>query len=298
MEITVAHIAGGAFIGVLIGVLTGVFGVGGGFMLTPLLMICLGTPAKIAVGTGLAAILVNSGYGLYSRRNSGTVDVKLSFVISFGALIGVIVGSKLLTILSNAPEIVVFGREQNTVEYLLLVAFLVMLVWIAGYLFYDHRRHNGKAPAVRVGVFSRYNIPPSTSFSSLEKPVLSIPVLIIFGFFVGILTGVMGVGGGVILLPALVYLVGQRTVKAAGTSLLIVFISSFAAVIKKGLSGDISLTLLLVLLAGSLVGTMVGTRWGLRFEGPKIRWNFIYVVILAAVIVGYKLVMLTFMPLP
>jgi len=294
MEMTAVHIAGGVIIGALIGILTGIFGVGGGFMLTPLLMVCLGVPAKIAVGTGLAAILVNSGYGLYHRKNSGTIDIKLSFVISVGSLVGVVAGSKLLTQLSHAQRIVVFGREQDTIEYVLLAAFLVLLLWIAGYLFYDYTRHNGKAPSLRVGLFSKWHIPPMTDFQSLERSSLSVPVLIVFGVIVGILTGMMGVGGGVVLLPALVYLVGQRTVKAAGTSLLLVFISSLAAVIKKSAAGDISLMLLVMLLAGGLAGTWAGTKIGLKFDGPRIRLYFIYVVILAAVIVGYKMALLTF----
>ncbi len=294
MEMTAVNIAGGVIIGVLIGILTGIFGVGGGFMLTPLLMIFLGVPAQIAVATGLAAILVNSGYGLYHRKNSDTIDTKLSIIISVGSLVGVIIGSKLLTMLSHAPKIVVFGREQDTIEYVLLAAFVVLLLWIAGFLFYDYTKHNGKAPAVRVGLFSKWHVPPMTDFQSLERPSLSVPVLIVFGVIVGILTGVMGVGGGVVLLPALVYLVGQRTVKAAGTSLLLVFISSLAAVIKKGASGDISFMLLVMLLAGGLAGTWAGTKIGLKFDGPKIRLYFIYVVVLAAVIVSYKIVVLTF----
>jgi uncharacterized membrane protein YfcA len=294
MEITAGFILGAVFIGALIGVLTGIFGVGGGFMLTPLLMICMGVSGPVAVGTGLAVILVNSTYGLYKRRGSGTIDVKISVIISIGSLVGVLIGSKLLNLLSNAPKIEVLGREQDTVQYVLLLAFLLLLGWIAGYLSYDYCKHCGKAPAVRVGLFSKWHIPPVGMFKSLEEPHLSIPLLVVFGLVVGILTGLLGVGGGVILLPALVYLVGQRTVKAAGTSLLLVWISSLAAVIKKGTGGDIDLLLAAALLAGGFLGTELGTKLGLKFEGPKIRLYFIYIVIVAALLVAYKLLVLTF----
>ena len=263
-------------------------------MLTPLLMICIGVPGPVAVGTGLAVILVNSTYGLYKRRGSGTIDVKISVIISIGSLVGVFIGSKLLNILSQAPKIMVLGREQDTVQYVLLLAFFMLLGWIAGYLSYDYRKHSGIAPAVRVGLFSKWHIPPVGMFKSLEEPHLSIPLLVAFGLVVGILTGLLGVGGGVILLPALVYLVGQRTVKAAGTSLLLVWISSLVAVIKKGAGGDIDLILAAFLLAGGFLGTSIGTKIGLKFEGPKIRLYFIYIVIVAALLVLYKLIMLTF----
>jgi uncharacterized protein len=180
------------------------------------------------------------------------------------------------------------------VEYVLMLAFLLLLGWIAGYLAYDYRRHGGKAPLVRVGIFAKWHLPPTITFHSLEEPHLSIPLLVIFGIVVGILTGLLGVGGGVILLPALVYLVGQRTVKAAGTSLLLVWIASLAAVIKKGADGDIDIFLALILLVGGFLGTSFGTKIGLKFEGPRIRIYFIYVVIAAALLVVYELAVLTF----
>jgi uncharacterized protein len=294
MELTLVFIATAIFIGGLVGLLTGIFGVGGGFILTPLLMICMAVPAPIAVGSGLAVILINSSWGLYKRRGSDTVDIKLSFIITGGSIFGVLAGSKILKYLSNAPNITILGREQDTVEYTLLVFFLILLGSIAAYLFYDYRKHNGKAPDVRIGLFARYPIKPLATFKSLEAPNLSLPLLVVFGFVVGLLTGLLGVGGGVILLPALVYLVGQRTVKAAGTSLLLVWAASLAAVVQKGLGGDIDVPLAVSLLIGGLLGTSFGTKIGLKIRGPKIRLYFVYVVIAAALIVAYEVAKLTF----
>jgi uncharacterized membrane protein YfcA len=97
-----------------------------------------------------------------------------------------------------------------------------------------------------------------------------------------------------VLLPVLIYWVGQRTVKAAGTSLLVVFISSFVGVIRKGAGGDIDINLLAVLLVGGMFGTYFGTKIGLRLAGPRIRSCFVYVVVIAVILVGAKLYMLTF----
>ncbi|UCD30515.1 MAG: sulfite exporter TauE/SafE family protein, partial [Planctomycetota bacterium] len=170
----------------------------------------------------------------------------------------------------------------------------VLLVWIAGYMIFDYKRNHDKGGDRRVGFFTRFKVPPYLHFSSLEQPELSFLMLLIMGFCIGILTGLMGVGGGVLLVPSLIYLVGQRTSKAVGTSLLLVWISSLVAVIRKTGAGHVSVPLLLFLLAGGLTGTFLGTKIGLNLAGHKIRQYFIYVVIAAVLIVGYKLFTMTF----
>ena len=294
MELSIAFIVGGVIIGGLIGFLTGVFGVGGGFMLTPLLMIVLGVPAPVAVGTGLAVILANSTYGLYVRRKSKTIDIKLSLVISIGSVGGVLIGAWLLDLLARTPDITILGREQEPARYVLLVLFLLLLGWIAGYLYYDYRKHYGETVAVRVGLLAGVSLPPYTAFRSLERPMLSVPALVLMGILVGLLTGLLGVGGGVVLLPALVYLVGQRAIKAAGTSLLLVWIASLTGVIRMAGVNNISLVLFVILLAGGFTGTALGTRIGLALKGPKLRLYFIVVVVAAVILVAYELVKITF----
>ncbi len=293
MEISLSFISVAVLIGGVVGVLTGIFGVGGGFILTPLLMICMGVASPIAVGSGLAVILINSTWGLYKRKATGTVDTKLSLIISAGSFFGVIAGSFLLRYLATMPDIVILGKEQNAADYSLLWLFAVLLGFIAAYLYYDYHKHNGKAPNVRIGLFAKLPIKPLARFSSLEQPSLSLPLLVGLGIAVGLLTGLLGVGGGVILLPALVYLVGQRAVKAAGTSLLLVWIASFVAVIQKGIGGEIDPKLTIALLIGGLIGTSLGTKLGLKFEGPKIRIYFVYVVVAATLLVIYEIARLT-----
>jgi uncharacterized membrane protein YfcA len=170
----------------------------------------------------------------------------------------------------------------------------VLLIWVAIHLFCDYKKNGSKAPDKRIGVFERFKIPPFIYFTSLEQPCLSILPLLFLGFGIGVLTGLMGIGGGVVLLPALVYLVGQRTFKAAGTSLLLVWISSLVAIIRKGIEGQISLHLCTALLIGGIIGTVIGTKISLRLPGPKIRLYFAYVVVAAALLIAYKLFLLTF----
>ena len=293
MEISLSFISVAVLIGGVVGVLTGIFGVGGGFILTPMLMICMGVASPIAVGSGLAVILINSTWGLYKRKGTGTIDTKLSLIVSAGSFFGVIAGSFLLRYLATMPDIIILGKEQNAADYSLLWLFAVLLGFIAAYLYYDYHNHNGKAPNVRIGLFAKLPIKPLARFSSLDQPSLSLPLLVGLGIAVGLLTGLLGVGGGVILLPALVYLVGQRAVKAAGTSLLLVWIASFVAVIQKGIGGEIDPKLTIALLIGGLIGTSLGTKLGLKFEGPKIRIYFVYVVVAATLLVIYEIARLT-----
>ena len=287
-------LAGAGLIGLVVGSLTGIFGVGGGFLMTPALMVILGVPAPAAVGTGLAAILPNSILGMIKRRGSGTVDYKLALIISIGSIVGVLMGSQLMDMLKDMPKMMVFGNEQDPVQYILFILFLVILVAVAAYLFFDYKKNGDKILDKRVGLFSKIKLPPYIHFASLEEPKLSLISLLFMGFVIGVLTGLMGIGGGVVLLPALIYLVGQRTSKAAGTSLVLVLISSLVAVMRKCAGGDIDIKLLLALLIGGIIGTFLGTKIGLKLSGPKIRLYFVYVVMAAVIMVGAKLYLLTF----
>ncbi|MHC4158960.1 MAG: sulfite exporter TauE/SafE family protein [Planctomycetota bacterium] len=294
MELTLNIAIGATVIGFCMGMLTGIFGVGGAFLVVPALMIILNIHGSTAVGTGLAIIIPISSLGMLKRRGSGTVDVKLGLTIAVGSILGVLVGSHFLELLKDAPKLLILGREQDTVQYCLLCMFLVLLAWIAGYMTFDYKRNCGKALDKRVGFFAGFKIPPYLHFSSLDEGRLSAVALLILGTFAGVLTGLMGIGGGVLLFPALVYLVGQREDKAVGTSLLLVWISSLVGVIRKSQAGDISLLLFIFLLTGGLIGTFLGTRIGLKLAGPKIRLYFVYVVVAAILMVGYKLYVMTF----
>ena len=290
----ILFLTGAGIIGLVVGSLTGIFGVGGGFLLSPALMIILGVSGPIAVGTGIATSFVNSSFGMITRRGSGTIDYKLALIICVGSVIGVMIGSELMDVLKRMPELTILGSEQNPVQYILLLLFLVTLVAIGGYLYLDYKKNKGQAPAKRIGYFSKITLPPYIHFTSLEEPRLSLIALLSMGLIIGVLTGLMGIGGGVVLLPALVYLVGQRTGKAAGTSLVLVWISSLVAVIRKGAGGDIDVELLAPLLICGIIGTFLGTKIGLKLSGPRIRLYFVYVIVASVIMVGVKLYLLTF----
>ncbi len=282
-------------ISVFVGILTGIFGVGGGFLITPALMILLGVPGDIAVGTGLVMIVASSSLAMYKRRKSKTIDFKLGTTLAAGSSVGVFAGLHIMSLLKNMAPLTIFGREQNPVQYILLWLFFVLLVWIAGFMIFDSRRKK-KDEQNHTGLFSLIKLPPYIHFNSLDTPEMSLPAVVIFGCFVGVLTGLMGVGGGVIMLPALIFLIGQHPQKAAGTSLMVVWASSIIGGTGHMLRGNFETVLLICMLIGGLAGTNIGTYIGLKLHGDKIKSYFAIIVIIAVAMIAYKLCMITFVP--
>jgi uncharacterized membrane protein YfcA len=279
---------GALLIGSLVGVLTGLFGVGGGFLITPLLNIVLGVPMQIAVGTSAVQILGVSTSALYDRRYAEKPALKMAIVLFGGNFVGVQLGVALLGYLAKLGNLR-FGEHMiAVVDLALLLVFLPLLIGIAWWLYHDTRK-NPKSPVMRVGWFSKLRLPPYTKFPGLESPQLSIIVMVYFGLCLGVLTGLLGIGGGVLLLPSLVYLVGLRTRRAISTSLLMVWLTSIVAVVTQTLAGNVHLELAIPLLVGGAVGVRVGSRLCVHLSGTWLRRSFVYVVLLAAVLVAYKL---------
>lgn len=293
MDITPAILFGAALIALFVGFLTGVFGVGGGFLMSPALMM-IGVAAPVAIGTDIAAILVNSAFGIFKRRGTATIDAKLALLISTGSIGGVALGFTLLEKLKTLPPLTILGKEHIAVQYILLCVFLLLLMFLAIFLKLESRGHKINADAGHIGLFSKVRVGPFAHFDSLDIPRLSLLPVIALGLLIGIATGLLGIGGGVLLLPALIYLVGQRTAKAAGTSLLLVFISSLVAVALNFKGGNINMKLWAVMVFSGLIGTNIGTNIGLNTKDNKLKKYFAYVVMIAVIVIAYKLYNITF----
>ncbi len=293
-ELTYTTYIGASILAGVVGILTGIFGVGGGFIMTPALIILLGIPGNIAVGTSLPIIFINSSYGLFKRKGSGTVDTKLGLTMAGGSVLGVLAGVGIVNLLKGMEPVEILGRPQDPLQYILLCLFLLLLICIAGYLIYDLKRNSKNLTENQKGLLSKISIQPCMHYTSLGDVKISVPLIVLLGCFVGILTGLLGVGGGVVMLPALVYLIGQRTVCAAGTSLLIVWVASSIGTAGHLINGNVEVILLAVMAVLGIAGTNIGTTLGLKMKGHKIRFYYVLVVMLAVTMVAYKLISLTF----
>lgn len=281
-------LVGALIIGTCVGILTGMFGVGGGFLITPLLNIVLGVPMHMAVGTGTMDILGVSAAGLYRRRREGGTDYKLAAVLFGGNSVGVRLGVGTLGWLKSLGDVIFDGNTMPAADFYILCVFLVLLSGIAGWVLYDTTR-NATPPALRTGLFHRIKLPPYTDFPSLERPRLSIPVISYFGLALGFLTGLLGIGGGVVMLPALVYLVGMRTHRATATSMVVVWLTSLVATVSHALVGNTDIKLLIPLLFGGTIGLQVGVSLAAKLGGPRLRRYFSLVVLAAMILVSAKI---------
>lgn len=283
---------GGALvIGAGIGVLTGMFGVGGGFLITPLLNVLLGVPMSIAVGTGVLQILGVSTAGIYRRRHERLIDYKLAIVLFGGNYVGVDLGARALHDLAALGPLPLSGRRVPAADFYTLSVFFLLLLAIAIWLVLDSSRQRGEE-GPRIGLFARIKLPPYATFDSLGETRLSIPVLAYFGVALGFLTGLLGIGGGVVLLPALVYLVGMRTHTAAATSLVMVWLTSFLAAIAHTQAGHTDIWLAVPLLIGGSLGLQLGVTLCNRTRGYRLRRLFGLVVLAAVALIAIKLVAL------
>ncbi|AQQ69972.1 Sulfite exporter TauE/SafE [Limihaloglobus sulfuriphilus] len=288
MDFNAFIITGSILLGLIIGILTGIFGVGGGFILTPALMILLGVPGGAAVGTGIATILANSTIGLIKRKGSGSVDVKVAGLMSGGCIAGALIGSAILENLKGVAPVTINGHHIPAVQLFLLLMFMALLIFIGVNFLVSYFQNPGRE-AVQRGLLDKVRIPPYAHFETLDNRILSVPGLLVLGLAAGLMTGLLGIGGGVVLLPMLIYLVGQDGKEAAGTSLLLVWIASIVSVVPKTLCGDVSLVLFVLLFAGGFFGTVLGTKIGLALREDKIRFYFVFVIAAAIAMVGFKL---------
>ena len=276
------------------GMLTGAFGVGGGILLIPCLVIFLKVPGAIAVGTNLLVVLAVSSVSLLQRRGTATVDHKLAIMGCIGSAAGVIFGQRLLQYLKGVPAIQLAGKDQSLLEYVLLWMFLAILSWVAILLFVDYRRNRMKVAAQGVlPPFVSFRMGPWMIFPTVTAGALSLPAVLMLGGGIGFLIGLPGVAGGVFWLPALLYLVGQKPAVAAGTSLLIIWISSLIGSGLNVWSGNVDWPLCGFMVAGGILGSWYGTRIGLRLDGARLKYYFIYVLLAAIVIVGAKVLAMT-----
>lgn len=274
-------------LGLFIGLLTGLFGVGGGFLVVPLLNVLLGVPYRIAVGSSLFFIVGTSAFALPAHIRERNFEPKAVLYLSAGSILGALCGDLVQDFLVYA----VSGGRAETFEVWMHGLFLALLFVTAILLLRPVRDPYGEGHARPRTPIQQLPLPPYTKLEQEGLAGVSIPGLIGIGFLIGILTGLLGVGGGVLFMPVLLLVIGLRPKLAVGTSLGVVLTASIAGLLKKLLSAQpkVSLPLTLMLFVGSMVGVRAGIRILKRIEGGKIRQYFVIVVFLAIGIILFDL---------
>jgi uncharacterized protein len=253
--------------GLSVGVLAGLFGIGGGFIMTPAL-IFLGVPAGVAVGTGAAQVVASSVSGALGHWQKRNVDVKMGFVLLLGGLWGALVGVKLQQLLKAIGQLDLF----TAAAYVVLLGTIGSLMLIESLRTLHGPRAGKAASRKRAGQHTILErMPFQMRFRTSKIYVSAIPPVVI-GAFVGLLTAIMGVGGGFLLIPALIYLLRLPTRLAMGTAAFqIIFVTSVTTILQATQNYTIDLMLGLPLMLGGVIGAQIGVRLGQRLKTEHLR---------------------------
>ena len=266
----IAEVSVNAFLllglGGIVGILSGMFGVGGGFLMTPLLFF-IGIPPAVAVATEANQIVASSFSGVLAHLKRKTVDLKMGTVLLIGGLIGAALG------------VVVFNylRSLGQVDLLVRLCYVVFLGIIGSLMFVESLRaiRRSKAPGGARPQRRKHGLVHSLPFKMKFRVsglyISVIPPLIV-GVAVGILAAIMGVGGGFIMVPAMIYILGMPTKVVVGTSLFqIIFVTGFTTMLHATTNYTVDIVLAVLLLVGGVVGAQIGTRIGVRMKAEQLR---------------------------
>ena len=272
--------------GAAVGFLSGMFGVGGGFLMTPLL-IFYNIPPAVAVATEANQIVASSFSGALAHLRKGTVDIKLGLLLLVGGIAGSTLG---VYIFSELREI----GQLDLIISLLYVVFLGAigtLMTIESLRAIRKSKQNGGAVARKPGHSGFiHKLPFKVKFRK-SKLVLSVIPIIMLGMLVGILAAIMGVGGGFIMVPAMIYLLRVPTNVVIGTSLFqIIFVTAFTTIIQSTTNQTVDVVLAFILMVGGVIGAQFGAAAGHKLKGEQLRALLGLLVLGVCIRLGYDLV--------
>jgi uncharacterized membrane protein YfcA len=253
-------------LGGMVGLLSGIFGVGGGFLMTPLL-IFLGVPAPVAVGTEANQIVASSVSGVLAHWRRGNVDVKMGIILLSGGIVGSTIGVYIFALL----------REIGQIDLAIKLSFIVFLGIIGSLMLVESTRTilRSRRPGGKRRKLHQHNWLHGLPFKMrFRKSKLYISALLPFGvgLLVGILSAIMGVGGGFIMVPAMIYVLGMPTSVVVGTSLFqIIFVTANVTFLQSVQTQTVDVVLAGLLLIGGVIGAQFGTRIGAMLRGEQLR---------------------------
>ena len=282
-------------IGFVIGVLSGLFGVGGGFLLVPLLNVVFNIPYNIAIGSSLLQMVGTATASTLKHRGYGHIDYKLAGFILIGSIVGVELGARVLMWLKKIGTIMIHGTSINKMDLWINIVYVILLSLVGISMFLESKKAKKREPRGGVvdTIFSQkiqnVKIPPLISLPISNIEYISIYYLIVLGFGVGIFSGLLGIGGAFILNPILIYLIGVPTSVAIGTSLFqTIFVSGYGA-LTHFFKGNVDFVLVACILTGSIIGSQLGARIHNNIRGAHVRYYFSLLIFFTAGIILIKL---------
>jgi uncharacterized membrane protein YfcA len=271
--------------GAAVGFLSGMFGVGGGFLITPLL-IFYNIPPAIAVATGANQVIASSFSGALAHFRKGTLDFKLGTVLLVGGIVGSTLGILIFSLL----------RSLGQLDLIISLMYVVFLGTVGGLMLVEsvnaiRRSRGGEVPSMkRPGQHNWiHRLPLKMRFRASKLFVSIIPVLGL-GAGIGVMSSVMGVGGGFIMVPALIYLLKVPTNVVVGTSLFqIIFVAAYSTIVQAHTNQTVDMVLAFVLMVGGVAGAQYGAKVGQKLRGEQLRALLALLVLAVAVRLAFDL---------
>lgn len=273
-------------LGMSVGFLSGLFGVGGGFLLMPLLTF-LGIPSAVAVATSASHVVASSVSGAITHYRRGNVDIRMGLVMLMGGLTGTYLGVSAVKILRR------LGYFDFTVAlmYVIFLGVVGTVILVEGINASRRVRSTGGTTARKSGQHGwMEGLPLKMRFPRSKLYMSAVPPVII-GMFIGCLSAIMGIGGGFVIIPAMIYLLRMPTGLVIGTSLFqIVFVAALATVLHAVENKTVDVVLALILIVGGVIGAQFGTMIGEKLRGEHLRALLGAVILLVAARMAYELV--------
>lgn len=265
----IAEVAVNAFtligLGGVVGLMSGLFGVGGGFLITPLLFF-IGIPPAIAVATGANQVVASSVSGVLAHVKRQSVDFRMGGVLLAGGLVGSWVGVWVFTLL----------RRLGQVDLVVQLSYVIFLGLIGAMMLQESLRslsasRQHATPKRHHQHSWIHRLPLKVKFRRSGLYISVIPPLLV-GLAVGVLAAIMGVGGGFIMVPAMIYLLGMPTKVVVGTSLFqITFVTAFTTLAHAVSYNTVDIMLAVLLIVGGVIGAQIGTVLGARLRAEQLR---------------------------
>ena len=268
--------------GMLVGILSGMFGVGGGFLMTPLLVL-LGIPPAVAVASEANHIVGSSLSGTIGHLKRNAVDIKMGNLLLTGGILGSFVG---ISIFNSLIKI-------GLIDLLITLTYFIFLTGVGSFMLYESldsmgflnkkKRSKSYHHSWIMGLPFRMRFKKSGLYISILPPLL-------IGFIVGVLASIMGVGGGFIMIPAMIYIIRMPTSVVIGTSLYqIIFVTAIVTLLHSYHNQTVDIVLALILLLGGAIGAQIGVKLSNKLEGPMLRASLAVLVLSVGIVMASDL---------
>jgi uncharacterized protein len=286
-------------LGLVVGLLSGSFGVGSGFLMAPFLNLVGNIPYNVAIGSDVAHMVGSSTLANLRQRALGYVDYKLGLLLLAGSVVGVEIGAQLVQLLKFAGTISVLGLPVGIMQLVMTLIFALLLGWI-GVMVYretmasqrpESAARPSEAPAVMVAGarLQTLNLPPMVSLPVSGVEAVSLWLILGVGLASGLLTGFLGVSGAFIRMPAMIYVLGVPTVVSLGTNLFELLFLSLYAALTHGLKGNIDLLLVIILVITTTIGVQAGILLQRKLVGVRSLLFYTALIFLTIIFMLFKI---------